>query len=73
MKYTIRGKNETESKDLLQEAKEFLGDLDKKYMKKKMSQACKFFIQAMGYYNNYIILGNFGPSPASTMLVPQEP
>ena len=37
MKYTIRGKNETESKDLVQEAKEFLGGLDKKYMKKKMS------------------------------------
>ena len=37
MKYTIRGKNETESKDLVQGAKEFLGGLDKKYMKKKMS------------------------------------
>ena len=36
MKYTIRGKNETESKDLVQEAKEFLGGLDTKYMKKKM-------------------------------------
>jgi len=37
MKFQIRKKNCTESKEMVTEAKKFLGSLDKKYMKKKMS------------------------------------
>jgi len=37
MKFTIRGKNEKTSIDLVKEAKEFLVKLDSKYMKIKMT------------------------------------
>ena len=47
MKFQIRKKNYTESKDLINEARLFLRKLDNNYMKKKMAQACKFFIKAI--------------------------
>ena len=47
MKFQIRKKNYTERKDLINEAKLFLSNLDRNYMKKKMAQACKFFIKAI--------------------------
>ena len=47
MKFQIRKKNYTESKDMVNEARIFLSKLDRDYMKKKMAQACKFFIKAI--------------------------
>ena len=47
MKYDIRKKNYTESQDLIQGARNFLNTLDKNYMKKRLAQACKFFIKAI--------------------------
>ena len=47
MKFRIREKNFTESKDLVNESKIFLSKLDENYMKKKRAQACKFFIKAI--------------------------
>ena len=49
MKFQIRKKNYTESQDLIKEAKLFLSNLDRNYMKKKMAQACKFFIKAIKF------------------------
>ena len=37
MKFQLRKKNYTQSKDLVNEAKNFLGNIDKDYMKKKMA------------------------------------
>ena len=47
MKFQLRKKNFTQSKDLVNEAKNFLGTIDQDYMKKKMAQSCKFFIKAI--------------------------